>query len=94
MSPNWGPERTAAIDAVREQIRRAKIRLDALAATADAPETSFHLRDEADCEHADLRREEELLWEALDRLTGAEEPGQDVRAMEEALEILRRDIAP
>ena len=88
---NYGPERGEAIRVLQEQIRRARIRLESIAATADAEETSFHLRDAADLEHGELRREIDVMEEALDRLGDGEGSQDDVRIMQESLEILRRD---
>ena len=91
MAANYGPERAEAIRVLQEQIRRAKNRLAQLAATADAAETSFHLRDEADIEHAALRRDMELMDEIVDMLTGEGDARSDVELMQEALDTLRRE---
>jgi len=87
---NWGPERAEVIRVLQEQIRKARIRLDALAATADAEETSFHLRDEADIAHAELREETDRMQEAFDKL-GQGSYEDDIRLMQQILEDLRRD---
>jgi len=91
MAWNYGPERAEAIRVLQEQIQRAKHRLAQLAATADADETSFHLRDEADLEHAALRRDLELMDEIVDMLTGEPDARSDVELMQDALDTLRRD---
>ncbi len=91
MTWDYGPERTEAIRALEELIRKARLRLDAIGATADAEETAFHLRDAADIEYGELRRETEVMEEALRRL-GEGDPGDDERVMRDALETLRRDI--
>jgi hypothetical protein len=91
MASNYGPERAEAIRVLREQIRRAKDRMSQLAATADSEETSFHLRDEADIEHAAVRRDMELMDEIVAMLTGEGEARSDVELMQEALDQLRRD---
>jgi hypothetical protein len=91
MTPSWGPERAEAIRVLQEQIRKARSRLAALAATADAEETSFHLRDEADLAHGELRREASLMEEAMEKL-GQGSYEDDVRLMQEVLEELRRDV--
>jgi len=92
MTWNYGPERAEAIRVLQEQIRRARIRLESIAATADAEETSFHLRDAADVEHGELREEIDIMEQTLDKLGDEGDPQNDVRIMEESLEILRRDI--
>ena len=89
---NYGPERAEAITVLREQIRRARIRLDAIGATADAPETSYDARDAGDIAYGELRDEIGVLEEALDRLVSDGDAANDVLIMEQALEILRRDI--
>jgi hypothetical protein len=91
MTWNFGPERAEAIRALEELIRKARLRLDAIGATADAEETSFHLRDAADIEYGELRRETEAMEDAL-RTLGEGDPDDDVRVMRDALETLRRDI--
>jgi hypothetical protein len=91
MSSDYGPERAEVIRVLQEQIREAKARLESIAATADSEETSFHLRDEADIAHGELRRETERMEEALDKL-GQGSTEDDVRIMQEVLEELRRDV--
>jgi hypothetical protein len=92
MAGKYGPERAEAINVLREQIQRARHRLANLAATADAEETAYHLRDEADIEHAALRGEMELMDRIVDMLTDDAGSKNDVQIMEEALDTLRRDI--
>jgi len=92
MAGKYGPERAEAIRLLQEQIRRARNRLERLAATADAEETSYHLRDEADIEHAALRRDIEFMDKVVDMLTADGDSRDDVLIMEEALDALRRDI--
>jgi len=84
--------RTRYTRLLQEQIRRARNRLERLAATADAEETSYHLRDEADIEHAALRRDIEFMDKVVDMLTADGDSRDDVLIMEEALDALRRDI--
>ena len=90
---NYGPERAEAITVLQEQIRRAKVRLAAIGATADSPETSYDARDAGDIAYGELQDEIAVLEEALDKLSGDGEPGNEVFIMEQALDILRRDIA-
>lgn len=92
MAGKYGPERAEAIKVLREQIQRARHRLERLAATADAEETAYHLRDEADSEHAALRAEIEFMDKVTDMLTADGDSRNDVLLMEEALDALRRDI--
>ncbi len=63
-----GPERAAAIEMLRAQIRVARGRLESIGATADAQEVSFHLRDEADLAYGHLRREVGAMEAALELL--------------------------
>jgi len=91
MARNYGPERAEAIRVLQEQILRAKHRLAQLATTADADETSYHLRDDADIEHAALRRDMELMDEITNMLTGEGDARSDVELMQDALDTLRRD---
>ena len=51
---NYGPERAEAIRVLQEQIRRAKMRLEAIGATADAEEASYDVRDAADVAYGAL----------------------------------------
>jgi hypothetical protein len=92
MTGKYGPERAEAIKVLREQIQRARHRLERLAATADAEETAYHLRDEADIDHAALRAEIEFMDKVADMLTVDGDSQDDVLIMEEALDALRRDI--
>ena len=92
MPSAYGPERAEAIRVLQEQIQRAKNRLEGLAATADAAETSFHLRDEADIEHGTLRREVDLMRKALQKIDGEGPPDDEIFRMVESLATLRREI--
>lgn len=92
MPRNCGPERAEAIRALEEQIRRAKTRLESLAATADAAETSFHLRDEADIAYGTLRREVDVMREALQKIDGDGPVDDEIFRMVESLATLRREI--
>jgi hypothetical protein len=87
---NYGPERAEVLRVLQEQIRKARARLESLAATADAEETSFHLRDEADIAHAELRKETDRMQEAFEKL-GQGSYEDDVRLMQQILDDLRRD---
>jgi len=89
---NYGPERAEAIQVLREQIRRAKTRLEAIGATADAEEAAYDVRDAADVAYGELRDETEILEETLEKLLGEDDSQNDVLLMEQALDILRRDI--
>ena len=89
---NYGPERAEAIRVLQEQIRRAKMRLEAIGATADAEEASYDVRDAADVAYGALHDETEILEATLDKLLGEDNSHNDVLIMEQALDILRRDI--
>ncbi|MCX5900337.1 MAG: hypothetical protein NTX06_06330 [Proteobacteria bacterium] len=88
---NYGPERGEAIRVLEEQIRQAKIRLEAIEATADSQEVSFEARDEADLAYGKLHDEVKIMEQVFEMLSD-EDDRNDVMAMEEALKILRRDI--
>jgi hypothetical protein len=88
---NYGPERGEAIRVLEEQIRQAKSRLNDIAATADSQEVSFEARDQADLDYGRLSREAKLMEQAFEMLSD-ENDQNDGRAMQEALEMLRRDI--
>jgi hypothetical protein len=88
---NYGPERGEAIRVLQEQIREAKIRLRAIEATADSQEVSFDKRDQADLDYGKLNDEVKIMKQAFDMLSD-EDDGNDVTAMQKALEMLRRDI--
>ena len=76
---------------LQEQIQKAKIRLEAIGATADAEEASYVARDEADLAYGKLNDEVKIMEQALEMLSD-EDDKNDVMAMERALKILRRDI--
>jgi hypothetical protein len=88
---NYGPERGEAIRVLEEQIRQAKSRLNAIAATADAVEASYVARDEADLAYGALNDEVKIMEQVFEMLSD-EDDQNDMMAMEEALKILRRDI--
>ena len=88
---NYGPERGEAIRVLQEQIREAKIRLAAIEATADSQEVSFHKRDQADLDYGALNNEVKIMEQAFEMLSD-EDDGNDMAAMQKALEMLRRDI--
>jgi hypothetical protein len=86
---NYGPERGAVIRVLEEQIRQAKIRLEAIGATADSQEVSFEKRDQAD--YGELSGEVKIMEQAFEMLSD-EDDANDVMAMKKVLKILRRDI--
>lgn len=88
---NYGPERGAVIRVLEEQIRQAKIRLEAIGATADSQEVSFEKRDQADLDYGELSGEVKIMEQAFEMLSD-EDDANDVMAMEKVLKILRRDI--
>lgn len=88
---NYGPERGAVIRVLEEQIRQAKIHLEAIGATADSQEVSFEKRDQADLDYGELSGEVKIMEQAFEMLSD-EDDANDVIAMEKVLKILRRDI--
>ncbi len=88
---NYGPERGEAIRVLEEQIRQARIRLQAIEATADSQEVSFEARDEADLAYGKLNGEVKIMEQVFEMLSD-EDDHNDVTAMQKALEMLRRDI--
>ena len=88
---NYGPERGEAIRVLQEQIRQAKSRLNAIAATADSQEVSFEARDQAYLDYGQLHEEMQIMKQAFEVLSD-EDDLNDAKAMEDALKLLRRDI--
>ncbi len=88
---NYGPERAEAIRVLREQIQKARIRLEAIGATADAEETSFEARDAADLAYGELKDEIQVMEEVIEKLSNPQSQ-DDLMTMEDALKILLRDV--